>query len=225
MLKKLLISHKISIKKAFLFSLISIIFVFSIGCSNKASNTDVKNNSTSSNSTNKPLTESKNYLNSNINTYNDFILGIAQDFKMSETTINFLNENPTLFPSKTDNDLQKLKSMIDYSVGYKHLDKSLSSYLNKVINIYGTIQEIKEIPLNGQTITFMQVVTESNESYLAIYLGNLTNLFKDCTVTVTSLPVTSLSVKNDFGGNTNSVVVIVGYLENLGEGAPIDGVQ
>lgn len=214
--------NKTTYKKIFSLIILSLTIIFCVGCSNSPSSKSNHGNNTAADSSS---TQSSNSTSGNVKLYDSFIASIVADFKMSETTINFLNENSSLFPSKTDSDLQKLNSLIDYTIQYKHLDKSMNSYLNKVMNVYGRVQEIKELDFNGQTITFMQVVTESNESYLAVYLGNLTNLFKNCTVTVTCLPVTPMSVNNDIGGTTNNILVIVGYLENLGEGAPVDGVQ
>lgn len=128
------------------------------------------------------------------------------DYSMSTTAAGFIEEHEDLFPAK---DTSVLERYTDRSVEYKHLNKNIEKYGDKLFaddEMY--VLDIHEEDLGeGEYLTILQVLDNSGNSFIIFYMDELPDVFKEDTVSVCGLPLGVTSFDNIGGGSTIAVVL------------------
>lgn len=142
------------------------------------------------------------------NLYSDILAGFQDSqLKLQKKSSDFINSNPSLFPSTTQSDISKVEGMVDKSIEYKHLEKSIDDYTDKIIQVKGNVIDVKEHKIGDKTFTYMHFCTEDDNNFQVIYLGKV-DILKNDSATCVGLPVAFNSFKNVSGGTTRAVMVI-----------------
>lgn len=129
--------------------------------------------------------------------------------KLSDTTKTMIASNENIFPAITEEAKDQARKLMDPSIEYKHLTKSVGSYLDKLIYFKNqTVLQVEEFNYWGHTITrmFTQSADYSDSHYL-FYDGSI-DVFDGDVITFVSLPVSSTSFDNIGGGVTNTIVSV-----------------
>ena len=128
------------------------------------------------------------------------------DYSMSTTAADFIEAHEDLFPAK---DTSVLEQYTDRSVEYKHLNKNVEKYGDKLFaddEMY--VLDIHEEDLGeGEYLTILQVLDNSGNSFIIFYMDELPDVFKEDTVSVCGLPLGVTSFDNVGGGSTIAVVL------------------
>ena len=110
------------------------------------------------------------------------------DYSMSTTAADFIEAHEDLFPAK---DTSVLEQYTDRSVEYKHLNKNVEKYGDKLFaddEMY--VLDIHEEDLGeGEYLTILQVLDNSGNSFIIFYMDELPDVFKEDTVSVCGLPL------------------------------------
>lgn len=177
--------------------------------SNNSSNSGDTPAKASEDSKDSVKTNTTNTKNPQVDTYKQYLSSLpGQHSSLNKTSSKFINGHSNLFPAKTDADVNATKSLIDHSISYKHLDKNITPYLEKLIPINGTVVGIKEDPFNNETFTYVHILTDDYESFQLIFSGNLKDIFKDSYVTAVGLPLSTNAFDNVSGGTTQSIILL-----------------
>lgn len=177
--------------------------------SNNSSNSGDTPAKASEDSKDSVKTNTTNTKNPQVDTYKQYLSSLpGQHSSLNKTSSKFINGHSNLFPAKTDTDVNATKSLIDHSISYKHLDKNITPYLEKLIPINGTVVGIKEDPFNNETFTYVHILTDDYESFQLIFSGNLKDIFKDSYVTAVGLPLSTNAFDNVSGGTTQSIILL-----------------
>lgn len=134
--------------------------------------------------------------------------------KLQQKSYDFLVNNNNLFPAQSNDDKTKLNALIDSSIEYKHLDKNIDDYLEKVISVNGTIVSINEEKIENQTVSILHIMNNNGDSFQVIYLGKL-DMYENDSVKCIGLPVAMNCFANVSGGTTNVALIIGGYIQKI----------
>ena len=128
------------------------------------------------------------------------------DYSMSTAAADFIEAHEDLFPAE---DTSVLEQYTDRSVEYKHLNKNIEKYGDKLFAddaMY--VLDIHEEDLGeGEYLTILQVLDNSGNSFIIFYMDELPDVFKEDTVSVCGLPLGVTSFDNIGGGSTIAVVL------------------
>ncbi len=160
------------------------------------------------------------YVNGNFSpTKLEFLKHIGQDiansetdvpFTMTENTINFINNNDSIFPT---NNFENIKNLVDTSIEFKHLEKNINNYSEKLIKFdKGYVASISESDDYGQDISVVQVASFGEGFYYVYYFGKLDNIFEGDDVLIYGLPLGTTYFKNVSNTTTQGVVVLGSYI-------------
>lgn len=149
----------------------------------------------------------------------EFLKHIGQDipdsdtdvpFTMSNNTINFINDNDSIFP--TDN-FENIKNLVDTSIEFKHLEKNIDNYNGKLIKFdKGQVASISEGNSYGRDISVVQVSSFGDGFYYIYYFGKLDNIFEGDDVLVYGLPLGTTYFTNVSNTTTQGVVLLGSYI-------------
>ncbi|BCC16562.1 hypothetical protein BCM0075_1332 [Bacillus cereus] len=193
---------------------VGVLFITVALSSNDSSNSNETTTMASESSKDTSKQNTTKNKNPKIDTYKKFVSSLTdQQSSLSETSINFINGHSNLFPTKTDADVNSAQNLIDHSIGYKHLDKNITPYLEKLINVNGTVVDTKEDTFNNEIITYVHILTDDYESFELVFSGNLKDIFKESYVTAVGLPLCTNSFSNVSGGTTKSIVLLGSTIE------------
>lgn len=134
--------------------------------------------------------------------------------QLPQATYDFIKEHSALFPANTEEDKVRLNGLVDPSIEYKHLNKNLTPYVNKVIEVSGNVVKIEESQKEDIILTYVHFVTEDWKSFEAVYLGSV-DAFEDDMISVKGIPVATNAFSNVSGGTTLSIVLIGGDIQKL----------
>jgi hypothetical protein len=134
-------------------------------------------------------------------------------FTITDKAKEFLGSNAILFPTKAET---AATPFTDTSIGYKHLEKSISNYGDKLIYIpEAGVVEISEVKDGDKTITIINVIDETESQFIIYYFGSLTDVFKEDYISVYGLPLGMSSFKNTGGGTTTVAVLAGSYVKKI----------
>lgn len=188
------------------------ILLIAIASGNDSSNKTSKT-STSQNSSKTSSEKDKTKTATNI--YSDILAGLKDgELKLEKNSSDFITNNPTLFPATEQTDISKVEGMVDNSIHYKHLEKNIDNYTDKIIQIKGTVIDVKEDKIDGKTFTYMHFFNDDRENFQVIYLGKVDILKNDPAVCI-GLPITLNSFQNVSGGTTRSIMVIASTVKKV----------
>lgn len=148
------------------------------------------------------------------NLFAEFINYITPDLTeeqglMDQKSYDFIVKNYSLFPAKNKAEVTKL---VDKSITTKHLNKSLSQYLDKFIQVTGQVIQIEESETDIGFITIVHVLDENGNSLVCVYPGQSGDIFEGDIASVIGVPITSYSFDNISGGFTNATLLALSSL-------------
>lgn len=133
--------------------------------------------------------------------------------ELNDTTLEFISAHENIFPVTTEEEKAEAMGLVDSSIEYKHLSKSTSNYLDKLI--YFKMQEIiqtDEFTMWGHTFTSIVTADQNYSNYHFIFYDGAIDIFDGDNITFVSLPVGSASYNNVSGGSTNVIVSIASII-------------
>lgn len=133
--------------------------------------------------------------------------------ELNDTTLEFISAHENIFPATTEEEKAEAMGLVDSSIEYKHLSKSTSNYLDKLI--YFKMQEIiqtDEFTMWGHTFTSIVTADQNYSNYHFIFYDGAIDIFDGDNITFVSLPVGSASYNNVSGGSTNVIVSIASII-------------
>lgn len=134
-------------------------------------------------------------------------------YKVSAKAQEFLKNNPNIFPATS---IDAVNPLTDTAIEFKHLNKNIANYGDKLISIpEAYVVGIEEEKIGEKTLTSVHVADATENSYQIIYLGSLDDIFKEDTVKVYGLPLGMSSFGNVSGGTTIVAVVAGSYIKKL----------
>lgn len=174
------------------------------GCSGSSVDTFLDSGEDSSNE--KTEQESSGIGSSTLELYEFLEENSGYDYSMSTTAADFIEAHEDLFPAE---DTSVLEQYTDRSVEYKHLNKNVEKYGDKLFaddEMYVLDIHEKDIGEN-QCLTKVHVLDDSGNSFIVLYADELPDVFKEDTVSVCGLPLGVTSFDNVGGGSTIAVVL------------------
>lgn len=133
--------------------------------------------------------------------------------ELNDTTLEFIRAHENIFPATTEEEKSETMGLVDSSIEYKHLSKSTSNYLDKLI--YFKMQEIiqtDEFTMWGHTLTSIVTADQNYSNFHFIFYDGTIDIFDGDNITFVSLPVGSASYNNVSGGSTNVIVSIASII-------------
>jgi hypothetical protein len=135
------------------------------------------------------------------------------DGEMSETTYNYIAGHSDLFPAVTAESKNKAKSLVDASVTSRHISKSITPYLDKLVQVKGDVVEIEEENTEFGPIAIIHVRDENDNSYVGLYMGSTGDILENDHVLIRGVPTTLFSFPNVSGGSTNAIFLSVSTIQ------------
>ncbi|MFC3885518.1 hypothetical protein ACFOU2_19395 [Bacillus songklensis] len=136
--------------------------------------------------------------------------------ELSQESYDFIVSNHTLFPAKTDADINKAKQIADASITAKHLNKNAQPYFTKMATFQGTVVTVEEVPLDGgETVSVTHVIDNEMNSYQVIMYKGTGDILEDDTVRFWGAPVGPYSFENVSGGSTNVQVFFGSHMQKM----------
>ena len=129
-------------------------------------------------------------------------------FSMNSSSKSFVEEHMDLFPATTEQASAEVDALIDPSIGYPQIEKSLTSVQDKLClreNTY--VIQVGEINERGSIITTLLVGDKNGDYFYIIYNGSLPEIYSDMYVDFIGLPIAITSFDNIGGGITNAAVI------------------
>lgn len=124
--------------------------------------------------------------------------------ELQDKTFNFISQNYKLFPAKTPEDIQQVKSITDSTIEAKHLNKDVTPYLDKMVTFSGTVIRIKQnTNSDNETETLVHVIDDEMQSYQVLLFKPANDIFEKDNVRFWGVPVGPSSFDNVSGGTTN----------------------
>ncbi|WP_316569279.1 hypothetical protein [Neobacillus sp. YIM B06451] len=186
------------------------------GDDKKSEETAEQNNETKSDDSTSEETESEESTSqetkATISAEEAYAYGLAHDLpiitedalELGQVSYDFIANNHTLFPAKTDADIQKVKSMVDSSVNYKLLNKNPSPYFEKIVSFEGDVITVEEQNLeNGDVVSVTHIMDDEGNSYEVIMYKSTGDLLEEDRARFWGLPLGAYSFENVSGGSTN----------------------
>lgn len=133
--------------------------------------------------------------------------------ELNDATLEFIGTHENIFPATTEEEKAEAMALVDSSIEYKHLSKSTSNYLDKLI--YFKRQEIiqaDEFTMWGHTFTSIVTANQNYSDHHFIFYDGAIDIFDGDNITFVSLPVGSASYNNVSGGSTNVIVSIASII-------------
>jgi len=149
------------------------------------------------------------------NIYSDILSGF-KDTKLTleKKSSDFIANNSTLFPATEQADISKVEGMVDNSIDYKHLEKSITEYTDKIMQVKGTVIDVEEYKTDGKAFTYMHFSTENRENFQVIYLGKV-DIFKNDSAVCMGMPVVLNKFENVSGGTSRAIMVIASTVKKV----------
>ncbi|ETI67049.1 hypothetical protein [Neobacillus vireti] len=142
---------------------------------------------------------------------------ITDDFlKLEQVSYDFIVKNHTLFPSKTDKDVQKVKQMTDDSINYKLLNKNATPYFEKVASFEGDVVTVEEKNLdNNEVVSVLHIIDDEENNYQILMYKSTGDILEEDRVRFWGLPLGGSSFENVSGGSTNVQVFFGATVEKV----------
>ena len=129
-------------------------------------------------------------------------------FGINSASKTFLLEHETLFPAVTEQASAEAEALIDPSIAYPQIEKSLANVQGKFCKRENTyVIQAEESNLYGSIVTTLLVSDEDFDNFLIYFNGSLPDVYSDTYITFTGLPIATTSFSN-IGGGTTKVAVI-----------------
>lgn len=133
--------------------------------------------------------------------------------EMTEKTYNYIIGHSDLFPALTAESKKKAKSLVDASITSRHLFKNVIPYLDKMVQVSGTVVEVQEEETEIGTIAVIHVADENDNSIVGLYMNSTGDILDGDEVTMRGLPTSLFSFDNVSGGTTNAVLMSVSTVQ------------
>ena len=150
----------------------------------------------------------------NAQNYMDHVPLITEEvLTLSDTSFNYINENPDLFPAMTDAAIDKAIKLTDNEITSKHLNKNVTPYLDKMVNLAGDVIQIEEDTLEDGTP--ISIILIEDMDFNAIYAVGYfsTDILEGDFVDVWGLPLGAYHYENVDGGTTLAQALAISHIE------------
>ncbi|BFH60024.1 PsbP-related protein [Paenibacillus azoreducens] len=138
----------------------------------------------------------------------------GKDGEMSEATYNYIASHSDLFPAVTAESKNKAKSLVDASITSRHIFKNITPYLDKMVQVKGTVIEIVEENIeNIGPMAIFHVMDKNQKSHTGIYMGATGDILQDDEVIMCGVPTTIFSFANSNGGTDQGILLIVSTVQ------------
>jgi len=113
----------------------------------------------------------------------DLLTITDNSLELSQESYDFIVDNYTLFPAKTEKDIAKAKKKADSSITSKHLNKNAQPYFGKIATFQGTVVSVEEKTLdNGEVISLTHVYDDNGQSYQVFMYKSTGDILEEDTV-------------------------------------------
>lgn len=135
-------------------------------------------------------------------------------FDLNDKATAFLQNNPSLFPAKTEDECI---SFTDDSISFEHIAKNDDKYGDKLMYIpILYVAQITETDIgDGTYISELNVGDEYGNQYYIIYIGELPDIFENDTIYAYGLPLSMSQFSNVEGGITLCPIIAGSYIGTI----------
>lgn len=134
----------------------------------------------------------------------DLLLITDDQLELQQESYDFIVANQDLLPATNDENIAKVKGLVDSSISYKLLNKNVSPYLSKFTTFSGTVVSVEENVLDsGETISLTHILDDEYNSYQILMYKTTGDILEEDVVQFWGVPVGSSSFENVSGGTTN----------------------
>lgn len=148
----------------------------------------------------------------------DIKLITEERLTLSKESHEFILENHSLFPAKTETDIEKVKNTVDSSITAKHLNKNAQPYFQKLATFQGTVISVEEFPAEvSETISVTHVMDNEGQSYQIFMYKGTGDILEEDTVRFWGAPMGLSSFENVSGGFTNVQFFLGSHIEKVVE--------
>ncbi len=138
-------------------------------------------------------------------------------YTLNSKATQFLKSNPSLFPAAS---AAACTPFTDTSIGFKHIEKSPTSYGDKLMQIDCSVIQIQEVSAEDSGLdrpfTVIDVIDYDGNQFGVFYYGSLPDVLSTDDITVYGLPLDMSSFANRNNGTTFCVVLAGSYVEKIG---------
>jgi len=134
----------------------------------------------------------------------DLLLVTGDQLELSQESSDFITTNKDLLPATTDENIEKVKGLVDTSISYKLLNKNVAPYLSKFTTFSGYVVSVEENQLeNGETVSLTHVIDDESNSYQVLMYKSTGEILEEDSVQFWGVPLGASSFENVSGGTTN----------------------
>lgn len=137
------------------------------------------------------------------------------NYSLNEVSVDFIDSHETLFPCKSEEDINNSISLTNNSITYNQLSKNISPYLGELfIANELTIVQIFEDNSVGYTCTTILSRDNNGKFYYTFYNGSV-DLYEGDKFNMRALPLAYSDFDNISNGQTLVVVALVSIIDKL----------
>ncbi len=132
------------------------------------------------------------------------------DMAVQEKSIQYIKSHPEFFPAKDELSLEAVKSNMDSSVEYKHLQKNVNEYLETFVtaqNLYAA--QVQQYDIMGHTITMILGLDQSDYTMHTLYYPGNCDIFQGDAISYIGLPLGFATFDDTNGGQTWSSILLL----------------
>lgn len=134
----------------------------------------------------------------------DLLLITDDQLELQQESYDFIVANQDLLPATNDENIAKVKGLVDSSISYKLLNKNVAPYLSKFTTFSGTVVSIEENVLDsGETISLTHILDDEFNSYQVLMYKTTGDILEEDVIQFWGVPVGASSFENVSGGTTN----------------------
>lgn len=136
-----------------------------------------------------------------------YIPQLVEGSQIDTKTYDFLVEHPELFPAITAETKKEASKLVDSKVTSRHLMKSITPYLDKMIKVTGTAIQVQEFETDAGTMAQVHIMDDFGNSVIGIYNNSTGDILDGDNVTLRGVPTAVYSFENIGGGTTNAILL------------------
>ncbi|MCJ8011912.1 hypothetical protein MUG84_09175 [Paenibacillus sp. KQZ6P-2] len=136
------------------------------------------------------------------------------DGEMTEKTYNYIVAHSDLFPALTPESKKTAMSLVDANITTRHLFKNVTPYLDKMVQVTGSVVEVYEEETEIGTLAAIHVLDNNGKSVLGWYMNSTGDILEGDDVTMYGLPTSIFSFDNG-GGTTNALLMSVSTVQKV----------
>lgn len=135
--------------------------------------------------------------------------------ELTQESYDFFVENHSIFPAKTDNDIEQAKKLYE-AVELKKLNKSISQYYSTVTGYEGEVIQIEEEVIedsDGDILTYANIADDNDNNHTVIMIKSAEDIYEGDQVRFIGTPVGVFNYETLDGGSQNSVIFYGSHIE------------